>query len=53
MLVILTETATRHRSRHCTGYRFESISDSVGKNNPPKPPRQRPAFFLIRKLFYP
>jgi len=32
---------------HCTGSRFES----VGKKNPPKPPRQRPAFFLNSETF--
>jgi len=29
----------------CTGCLFESVGDSVWKNNPPKPPRQRPVFF--------
>jgi hypothetical protein len=29
----------------CTGCLFESVGDSVWKNNPPKPPRQQPFFF--------
>jgi len=29
----------------CTGCLFESIGDSVWKNNPSKPPRERPFFF--------
>ena len=29
----------------CTGCLFESVGDSVRKNNPPKPPCQRPIFF--------
>jgi hypothetical protein len=29
----------------CTGCLFESVGDSIWKNNPPKPPRQRPFFF--------
>jgi hypothetical protein len=34
-------------NRHITAWicHFKSISDSVWKNNPPKPPRQRPIFF--------
>jgi hypothetical protein len=33
---------------HCTSSHFESIGK---KNNPPKPPRQRPAFFLNSETF--
>ena len=36
---------------HCTGCLFESVGDSVWKNNPPKPPRQRPVFFFTTKTF--
>jgi hypothetical protein len=32
----------------CTGCLFESVGDSVEKNNPPKPPRQRPFFFATK-----
>ena len=35
----------------CTSCLFESIGDPVWKNNPPKPPRQRPTFFLTTKTF--
>ena len=30
--------------------RFESLGDSVGKNHPQKPPRQRTTFFLILNI---
>jgi len=33
------------KNGRCTGRLFEFVDDSVGKNNPPKPPRQRPVFF--------
>jgi len=36
---------------HCTGYRFEFVGASVWKNNPPKPPRQRPVFIFTTEMF--
>ena len=46
---------TANRSHHCTGtVRAVVLNPSVipsEKNNPPKPPRQRHAFFLNSKTF--
>jgi hypothetical protein len=37
--------------RRYTGCLFESVGDSVWKNNPPKPPRQWTIFFFTTETF--